>query len=66
MSKKENNICVETQENKGPYPARNLGLSKANGSYIAFLDADDYWSADSLQELYDAIDRNRADVAYCG
>ena len=44
QSRKENYICVDTQENKGPYLARNLGLRKANGRYIAFLDADDYWS----------------------
>lgn len=54
------------QGRMGPYPARNLALQHARGERIAFLDADDYWSADCLQKLSDAMDTSGADLAYCG
>jgi glycosyltransferase involved in cell wall biosynthesis len=37
-----------TQPHTGAASARNLGLSAARGSLIAFLDADDLWSPDKL------------------
>lgn len=39
--KKDGRIKVLRQENKGGGTARNLGLAKAAGEYIHFLDSDD-------------------------
>jgi glycosyltransferase involved in cell wall biosynthesis len=54
------------QHHLGPYPARNIGLKQAHGGLVAFLDADDYWSPDTLEKLAAALDVNTADIAYCG
>lgn len=55
-----------SQPNRGPYPARNLGLSRARGEFIAFLDADDYWDNTILSKLVGRIADEGADIAYCG
>jgi len=40
-------------KNNGVSKARNLGIEKANGTLIAFLDADDYWYPTHLQTLFE-------------
>jgi glycosyltransferase involved in cell wall biosynthesis len=44
-------ILLIQQENKGAAAARNLGIEKATSNLIAFLDADDFWYPNHLEEL---------------
>ena len=48
----EINVIRLQQPNKGAAAARNLGIGRASGKYLAFLDADDEWhTASSEYEL---------------
>lgn len=52
---KEWPIKIFTNEkNIGPGPSRQIGLNNATGEFIAFLDADDWWSRSFLAESINA------------
>jgi glycosyltransferase involved in cell wall biosynthesis len=50
------------QENAGPSEARNLGISKSNAEYIAFLDSDDSWVNNKLEIQMNLIAENKIDL----
>lgn len=52
---KDSRINIFHTENKGVSSARNFGIEKASGEYIAFLDADDIWKPDFLETIYSLI-----------
>lgn len=48
----DNRIRLYNQENKGVSKTRNAGIEYSKSDLIAFLDADDYWHPNHLEELY--------------
>lgn len=60
LSSEDKRIILLRQKNQGPGPARNLGLKRARGNYIAFLDADDYYQdQDALMKMYLACETQK-------
>lgn len=51
---------IINQKNLGAGMSRNLGISKANGKYMAFIDADDIWRRDKLEIQISFMKKNRS------
>ena len=63
-AEENDNITVIHQHNCGVSYARNRGIELAHGSYIFFLDADDWIEEDTLKTMIDH--GHRADLIACG
>ncbi|MEO1178157.1 MAG: glycosyltransferase family A protein [Pseudomonadota bacterium] len=57
----------ESQDHKGGNAARNLGIAKAEGAHIAFLDSDDLWKPEKITTQMLALSaRPEVGAVYCG
>ncbi len=58
-------VKVFSYENGGVAVARNRGISKASGDYVAFLDHDDLWTPDKIEAQLSCLEKHpNAGVAY--
>lgn len=53
------------QKNLGVSAARNFGLSKAQGTYILFIDSDDLYDQNFVRNMLNAIRESKVDIACC-
>ena len=62
-AQKDNRITYVEQENGGLSDARNAGLERMTGSYVTFVDSDDWIEQDYVEVLYNKLTEYQADVS---
>ena len=63
--KTDNRITVIHQENHGISQVRNRGVKEARGTYIFWIDSDDYVSESIVEELYHNLIEQNAEMSIC-
>ena len=61
-ARKDSRVCVIHKENTGVSDTRNLALERARGTYLQFLDSDDWISPDATSLMVRAARENSCDM----
>lgn len=64
-AKLDSRVIVHHKENEGLSEARNVGVRLASGTYIAFVDSDDYIEPDMLAVMHQRLQQDKSDLAIC-
>ena len=59
-------IYIPKEESRGGNYARNVGVGACNGTFVAFLDDDDYWLPTKIEKQVALIKEKNCGVVYCG
>lgn len=65
IQKNNDNVIIINKNNTGVSDTRNIGINKATGDYIGFLDADDKFSNNMFERLIEEIEKYNADISMC-
>ena len=60
------NVYVFHKENGGLSSARNLGIDKAKGKYLCFVDSDDFLEENSLLNMFQQAEKENAEISIFG
>lgn len=59
-----NIIVLRNVQNVGPGQSRNYAISQAQGKYLAFMDSDDWYETNLLEEVHNKIVEESADMVF--
>ena len=62
---RDGRVLVVERPNAGVSSARNAGMARASGEFTAFVDADDWVSAEMFETLIGEADEAQADIVMC-
>lgn len=62
----DNRIKLINKSNSGAWDTRNVGIENSNGNYIMFIDCDDRFGSEWLEEMYQAITESQTDLVISG
>jgi glycosyltransferase involved in cell wall biosynthesis len=65
IKRQNSNVFIFNKKNGGASSARNFGINVANGSYITFVDADDYLEKKMINELVFEMKKKKVDLTIC-
>ena len=65
LNKNDSRIKVLHKKNGGVSSARNLGIKRATGKYLIFIDSDDYLEKNMIEVLYNNLRNNNVDISIC-
>ena len=65
-AKKDKRVIAVHQINSGVDAARNVGLERGNGKYVAFIDSDDWYHVEYLEKMVDVAEKEKSDLTVCG
>jgi teichuronic acid biosynthesis glycosyltransferase TuaG len=64
INNRNNTILIINKRNFGAGISRNLGIKKAKGKYVAFLDCDDIWNKNKIKYQINFMKKNNLDISY--
>ena len=62
---KDNRIIVIDKEHTGVSDTRNIGIKRATGDYIGFVDSDDYIDKDMFKNLINGAEKYKCEISMC-
>lgn len=65
FAQRDSRIVVIHKENGGQSTARNVGMDRAKGVYIAFVDSDDWLEPNMYEALISQLEKHEADIVAC-